>query len=167
MDIKDLDRAKRVLVHQYKGPFSDLAEAAGCSEKVLYNKTNPNNDTHHLTVDEAVKIQKFTKTDFVLQAEARALGYVCISLGDFANSSDVELLNIYTQLVTEFGQHAHAVRSSLEDGVIELDEADQIALEFFDVIRVGFELQARVDAIAGVPGDRRRVCHEEEHSAVA
>lgn len=161
MEFQNLQRAKYDLVHGRSADMAELAAVAGCSAKVLYNKTNPNNSIHHLTVDEAVKIQRHLGCLDLLQAEAAELNALVIPLGDFSQISDVELLTVYTQLVQRFGEHAEALREALDDNEVTETEAHGIHGRFQTMMRVGYELQSRVDAVAGLGADfrARRVSH--------
>ncbi len=68
--------------HDYAGGCESLAPRMGMSSAVLRNKVNPNMDSHHLRLDEAIKMMTFTNDDRIAQAIAFRLGGVFIKLPD-------------------------------------------------------------------------------------
>lgn len=69
--------------HDYPGGCDSLAPRMGInSGAVLRNKVNPNMDTHHLRLDEAVKMMEFTGDTRIAQAIAFQLGGVFVKLPD-------------------------------------------------------------------------------------
>ena len=113
----------------------------------LMNKANPEQD-HHLTVREGLLIQRAQSRFPLLHAEAQLLGHVAIPLGDFANTSDMELLNTYTNLHSKIGSLANTIRHSLEDNVITHRELQEIKRSGREVIRAMLEMENRMAALA-------------------
>ena len=64
-------------VHEYPGGATALAARMGMSSNMLSNKVNPNNDTHHLRLDEANTLMSFTNDYRILHAQAETHSKVC------------------------------------------------------------------------------------------
>lgn len=143
-----LDAAKYDLVHGYPGGAVALAQRVGMRPGTLSNKVNPDIDTHHLTVDEAVAIQAATGDCRILEAEAQVLGRVAVALGDFATTSDVELLDLYAELHAELGDVAREIGAALKDRRITPAEFQRIDTEMRQAVQAMFELRARLQGLA-------------------
>ncbi len=145
----DLDRAKHAVVHEFKprGALS-LGPLVGINPGTLSNKVNPTVETHHLTVDEAIRIQAVAKDYRILQAEARLLHHVCIPIPDFSGVSDLALLDAYAAWTAEIGETAQAIRRGLEDRVFSRKEAAAVRREMFEDFARALELLNRLEAIA-------------------
>lgn len=142
-----LDSAKHSVVHDFKGGAVALAPLVNMNSMVLSNKCNPNQDTHHLTVDEAVAIQNATKDFRILRAEAATLNHVCVPVGDFEDVSDVELLTLYAAYHAELGETAGAIMEALADGDICRAEVDLVREEMFEDFQRGLEFLSRMEAL--------------------
>ncbi len=148
-----LDEAMWAVVHEFprlarrKSGAVGLAPLVGMRPGTLSNKVNPDLDSHHLTVHEAVAIQNAAKDFRILQAEAAILNHAVIPLGDFSRVSDVELLDAYAALHEQIGEHARAIRETLEDGRIERVEVDRVRREFFEVVQAGFAFILRLEGL--------------------
>lgn len=143
-----LDAAKYDLVHGYPGGAVALAPRVGMRPGTLSNKVNPDIDTHHLTVDEAVAIQAATGDCRILEAEAHVLGRVAVALGDFSQTSDVELLELYAHLHAALGDLAREISAALKDRHITRKEFAAIDIEMRETVQALFELRARLDGLA-------------------
>ncbi|QTW18197.1 phage regulatory CII family protein [Comamonas kerstersii] len=75
MDVRD---AAYLIAHHYPGGVAALAARMGVNPGVLQNKLNPNNDTHHLRLDESVLLQQVAGNAAVLHAMAQQLGFTCV-----------------------------------------------------------------------------------------
>lgn len=65
------------LVHGFPGGVAAVAEALQMPKGTLTHKLNPTNFTHHLTLREALLMQRATGSTVLLEAEAGFLGQVC------------------------------------------------------------------------------------------
>ncbi len=145
----DLDEAKWRLVHEHPGGCKALGPLVGINPGTLGNKVDPEQDRHHLTVDEAVRIQAVRRRFDVLHAEARALNHVCIELRDRSGTSDIELLDAYAAYHAEIGETAQAIRDALGSGKgIAREHIECIRREIFEDAQAGFEVWARLEALA-------------------
>lgn len=146
-----LEQAKYKLVNDYPGGAVALAPLVRMNRGTLSNKVNPDVETHHLTVDEAVSIQAFCKQYHVLYAEAAALGHVCIPLPQAdADLSDAALLDIWAEQQAEDGETAAAIRAALKDGDITKAEYQEIHKEVFEDFQAKLALLQRLGQLAGV-----------------
>lgn len=57
------------------GGVDALADRVGMNRNTLLHKTNPDNTTHHLSLKEAVRVQRETADYSILHAMANALGH--------------------------------------------------------------------------------------------
>lgn len=75
MDVRD---AAHLIGHHYPGGVAALAARMGMVPGVLQNKLNPNNDSHHLRLDESVLLQQVAGNPAILHAMAQQLGFTCV-----------------------------------------------------------------------------------------
>jgi len=148
-----LDEAMWAVVHEFprrarrKAGAVGLAPLVGMRPGTLSNKVNPDLDSHHLTVHEAVAIQNAAQDCRILQAEAAILHHAVIPLGDFSCVSDVALLDAYAALHARIGEHAQAIRDTLQDGRVERTEVERVRREFFEVVQAGFAFIMRLEGL--------------------
>lgn len=114
MDRLSVDDAIYHTAHSYPGGVHALAMRMGKSGDTLTHKVNPNNTTHHLTVDESVAMQDLSGTAWILQAEARRLGCVVVKAVP-ASTDDPHAL--YWQATAQLAELQHAVADAFEQGV--------------------------------------------------
>lgn len=144
----DLDEAKHRLVHDHRGGAKALGTLVGINPGTLGNKVNPAMESHHLTVDEAVRIQAVRRAYDVLHAEARALNHVCISLQDHTGISDLALLDAYAAYHADIGQTAQAIRAALTSGDgITRAAVEKVRRELYEDATAGFEFLARLESL--------------------
>ena len=143
-----LDVAKYRVVHDYPGGAVALAPRAGMKPGTLSNKVNPQVETHHLTVDEAVAIQAAAGDCRIHEAEGYVLGRASVPLGDFAGTSDVELLELYADLHAQMGDVAREIRDALADRRITRREFNRIDREILGATQALFALRARLQGLA-------------------
>lgn len=113
------------VVHDYPGGSESLGPRVDISAAVLRNKVNANNDTHRLTLAEAVRITDITDDDRILQAWARARGYMLIK-PPVGHSCDMAVLEQVVGLAVANGQFMTTVNDALADGKITTDEIERI-----------------------------------------
>lgn len=145
--IDPIDLAQYDTVHGFKGGSVKLAPLINMNAGTLSNKVSPAMEGHHLTVRESIAIQHTTHNYSILQAQAQALGFSCIQLGDFSRVSDVELLSLYSAWHADVGATEQAIHDALADGKIERAEVQRIKNEIHSDIQKGFEFIARLEAL--------------------
>lgn len=134
-------------VHDFPGGSTALAPRVGMKPGVLSNKVNPDLDSHHLTVAESVAIQAATGDCRIHEAEGLVIGRGSIPLGLYRGLSDVELLDVYSNVHVELGELAAALRDALADGRVTDAEANRCEREVGDAIQALLELRARVRSL--------------------
>jgi len=147
VQVSILDEAKYRVVHDFPGGAPALAPLVNMNSNTLSNKVNDRQDSHHLTVDEAVAIQNATQDFRILYAEAMLLQHVCLPIDDYAGISDIELLNAYASYHAECGETAVAIMDALEDGEIKRHEVERVRREMFEDFQRGLAFLARMEAL--------------------
>jgi len=95
-----------------------LARRLGKNPGTLLNKLNPHQETHHLTLGEAVAMSIAAGDVRIAQAFAWEVGGVFVRLPQPAGASDLELLTLMLQRDVSGGRFAQMVEQCLEDGRI-------------------------------------------------
>lgn len=122
------------LAHDYKGGVPALAHRMGnISHNVLNNKVDPNKDSHHLRLDEALKISAITGDMRILHALSASLNHVSIPLPTIPESSDMSLLDGFMDIIVELGQFTTEFQTAWADGDITPKEVDRLKKEASDV----------------------------------
>ncbi|RYF60735.1 MAG: hypothetical protein EOO27_04755 [Comamonadaceae bacterium] len=96
-----------------EGGVDELARLVVINRNTLLHKTNPDMPTHHLSVDESIRLQKTTGDFSILRAEAALLGFNVIpAVPDQSGGDPVEAFMRY--------QAAQAdLVSAVADGVLQ------------------------------------------------
>lgn len=95
-----------------------LARNLGENPGTLLNKLNPHQETHHLTLGEAVAMSIASGDVRIAQAFAWEVGGAFVRLPPAAAASDLELLTLMLQRDEAGGRFAQTVEQCLEDGRI-------------------------------------------------
>ena len=122
MDVID---AAHKTVHSAKhGGSKALAGRMDMSSTVLNSKVNPNCDTHHLRLDEAVTIMEFTNDHAIIKAMAHRLGGVYSQV----DSSETQASLLMTALSSSAcqGDVMSEMILALRDGRISCNERDNL-----------------------------------------
>lgn len=132
-------------VHDYPGGATALAPRLGIkSPAVLNSKVNPNTDTHHITLVEAIKIMTITNDYRILQSMNAQLGKVAIDLPQIPECRDTAL----TDLVLSFGMQGGDVytlfKTMMADGRITRGEAVDLSKVIHKLHEILAELNAQV-----------------------
>lgn len=132
-------------VHDYPGGATALAPRLGIkSPAVLNSKVNPNTDTHHITLVEAIKIMAITNDYRILQSMNAHLGKVAIDLPQIPECRDTAL----TDLVLSFGMGGGDVytlfKEMMADGRITRGEALDLSKVIHKLHEILAELNAQV-----------------------
>lgn len=103
-----------------------LARRLGKNPGTLLNKLNPHQETHHLTLGEAVAMSVAAGDPRIAQAFAFELGGVFVKLPPRAGASDLELLTLMLQRDEAGGRFASTVERCLEDGEVSARDWKEI-----------------------------------------
>ena len=126
LDVRD---AAYHTAHSFPGGVPALAQRMGMSQNTLAHKVSLNNDTHHLSLREAVTMQEVTGDVRILHSMAGALGYACVSLRtDSAGSTLAEVMH----MAKEFGDVLESINSAVADGRVtpnEMQDCERQAAE--------------------------------------
>jgi hypothetical protein len=121
---------------EYPGGCLALGPRIGVSGAVLANKLNPNLNSHHLTVAEAMRIMMLSGDTRILHAMATELHHMAIPLPTVAEE---DVMHAMTKTIAEFGSYLKAVTASLEDGRVTKLELRHINKEMGDLMaHVGY-----------------------------
>lgn len=131
MDVLD---AAYHTAHGHPGGVPAVAQRMAVSANTLQHKVSLTNDTHHLSLREAVTMQEVTGDARILQAMAGALGYACVSLRVDGTSSTLEQV---MHMAQEFGEVLGSVNSAVADGRVtpnEMLECERQAAELIGAL---------------------------------
>jgi len=136
----------------YETGVDEFADLLSVTSGTVYNKANykscPN---HHLTVKEAVLVQRRAKDYRIIEAEALCLGGVFVRLGDFSGISDMELLEAYAAWHKDIGETMAAIHEGLQHREIPLDIYNTIKREIYEDHQRGLEFLHRVEPFVEQP----------------
>lgn len=123
MNVKD---AAYHTVHDYPGGAEALAVRMGKkSGQMLINKVNPNNDSHHLRLDEAVAMMGVTGDYRIAEAMAGELGCVFAQLpaGEVTSKN---MLGLILEATAKNGDICQTFHKAMADGYIDHHEEDEL-----------------------------------------
>ena len=130
MDVID---AAHSTVHNPKhGGSIALAARMGMSSTVLNNKVNPNTDSHHLRLDEAVTIMEYTNDTGIIQAMAQRLGGVFYMVDGEATQASILMTALSTSACQ--GDIMSEMQKALEDGRIDCKEREALQTKIQDAM---------------------------------
>lgn len=111
-------------VHEYVGGAAALAARLGIrSAAVLNSKVNPNTSTHHLRLDEAIKLMVFTNDYRLLQAINYELGFISIPIPSKCTDTEINVMNHVLDIGHRKGELCATIKDIFEDGIVTRDEA--------------------------------------------
>lgn len=137
MDVLD---AAYHTAHDHPGGVPNIAQRMGTSANTLQHKVSLTNNTHHLSLREAVTMQEVTGDARILHAMAGALGYACVSLHV---DGDASTLQQVMHMAQEFGEVLGSVNGAVSDGRVTPNE-------MLDCERQAAELMAALNGVLGV-----------------
>lgn len=105
--------------------ISEIARLLGKGPTVLANKFNPECDSHHLNLGEAVAVTEITSDNRILEAWALSRGKVLVDL-PLGVVSDDDLVEQVLLAQSVFGKLMQAIHDARADGVIDRMEQGQI-----------------------------------------
>lgn len=113
-------------VHESPGGASAVADGIGIGKQVLVNKLNPNNNSHHLGLEEAIKLMEFTGDIQILHALAQGFSGIFIPLGNTPSISDNAVITDISDMSVKFGRLVQEVVEDAKDGEITGTELNRI-----------------------------------------
>lgn len=146
-----IDAAHKTVHNPKHGGSPALATRMGMSSAVLNSKVNPNTDTHHLRLDEALTIMEFTNDDSIIQAMAHQLGGVFCRVDAAVSESNILMAVLSTGACQgEVVAEAHA---ALEDGRIDCSEHKALSAKIQKALQTLQSLQIMLDQHCGVTNE--------------
>lgn len=103
-------------VHEYPGGATAIAARMGMSSNMLSNKVNPNNETHHLRLDEANMLMSFTNDYRILHAQAETHSKVCINLPECLEKKELDMFEMLLEVGAKNGDMFDLIKRSRLDG---------------------------------------------------
>lgn len=148
-DMLDVADAAYHTVHDYEGGSTSLAPRLDLTPDVLNNKVNPRTATHHLYLDQAVRLMEVTGDHRILRAQCHRLGYLDpIACINYAGIADEALLEIVARVHAESGDVSRALIKALSDGSVSPGEALDVREQIRQAMSALAELADRVDGMA-------------------
>jgi hypothetical protein len=127
--------------HDFPGGVAALAQRMGdVSPNVLNKKVDPRLESHHLRLDESVKIQSITGDFRILQAMAFTLNHMVIPLPDMHESGDASLLDDFMEILNAMADFTKEFQKAWADGEVTSKEVELMHAR-------GVEVQARFSVI--------------------
>ena len=123
--------------------ISELARMLGKGTTILANKMNPECDTHHLSLGEAVAITEMTGDNSILDSWAASRGKALVDI-PAGVTSDEELADLVMIVSESVAQVFSAYREARQDGVIDQYERQQIGHRVRGAIRDLLSLDAEI-----------------------
>lgn len=130
MDV--IDAAHKTVHNPKHGGSTAIAARMGMSSTVLNNKVNPNTDTHHLRLDEALTIMEYTNDTAIIQAMAQRLGGVFTRVDDETTQASIIMTALSTSACQ--GDIMSEMQQALEDGRIDCKEHDALQTKIQDAM---------------------------------
>lgn len=145
MDV--FDAAYRV-AHDFRPDgAAGLARKLGKNPGTFLNKLNPGQETHKLTLEEAVLVSTATGDRRILEAFAATLGCGVFELPAAGWACDSELISLLLRRDQKTGEFARVLDRALEDGRICRAEARELRLWGMRVVQTMVELVARLESM--------------------
>ena len=123
--------------------ISAIARLRGVSPVILANKLNPDCDSNHLSIGEAVSITELTDDNGILDAWAASRGKVLVDI-PAGVTTDEELADLVMIVSESVAQVFSAYRDARRDGVIDRHERQEIGQCVRGAIRDLLSLDAEI-----------------------
>ncbi len=137
-----IDAAHKTVHNDKHGGSTAIAARMGMSSTVLNNKVNPNTDTHHLRLDEALTIMEYTNDTSIIQAMAQRLGGVFYKVDGEATQASILMTALSTSACQ--GDIMTEMQKALEDGRIDCKEHDTLQTTIQDAMGALRTLAAQI-----------------------
>ena len=129
-----LDAMHKTIHNPKHGGAAVIATRMGMSVAVLNSKVNPNTDTHHLRLDEALTAMTLTDDHSGMEAMAYQLGGVYYRLPDTDLAEDDFIVSILLDASAKHGQVCQTISEALQDGTIDETERNLSKVQVQSVI---------------------------------
>jgi len=123
--VRVLEAAYRT-VHESAGGATGVAEGIGIGKQVLVNKVNPNNNSHHLGLEEAVKLMEYTGDIQILHALAQEFSGIFVPLPRSSSIADNTVITDISEMSVKFGRLVQEVVEDAKDNEITGTELNRI-----------------------------------------
>lgn len=110
---------------------------------VVYNKLNPDNDSNHLYLKDAILLTEKANDNGILEAWCHQRGGVFVKLPESV-SCDEELSDQLMRVNEEFGAALGEIRKAREDGNIDSEECDRVTKKLMSTVTEALALNALV-----------------------
>lgn len=114
------------------GHAAKLADKIGMSQKILSNKANPDNEHHHMTVLELVRLMKAADDYQALHAMADACGFK-LEKKDI-KPAKVNIVSMLLSVEAEHGDVSRTMADALEDGRLTRREKTRALKEIDEAV---------------------------------
>lgn len=145
--MRKLEDAIRSAVAGFDGGAEALSLHVGVGAQVLRNKLNPNNDRHHLSLAEAVRVVHATSELGVVHAFAEEFGGIFIPLSQNGDARTSAVLADISAMSAGFGDLIREVASDISDGILTRNEMRRIQDEAMGLRRALGQLMADLEAM--------------------
>lgn len=123
-----------------------IAEKMGIVDKTFRNKIDPNQDTHHLYVEEIDSLVDALDTDAIAHYFAEQRGLMCIKKPSFDNVSDQAIYDLSLIVREKEGIYSKVIRAAMADGEIDFHESAVIREKFQELLASQQEHQNKLDS---------------------
>lgn len=134
-----IDQAIYDTVHNSDMPPKEIARRLGFNYQVLINKANPQNETHRLTLREAVAVQLLTENHSIY----RAMG-VELSMHSKDHGPVLGIMESALKAGKEHGEVIQSIYAALEDGRMTMREQENCQREITEAIEALMQLRESV-----------------------
>ena len=117
--------------HSYPGGVATLATRMGMKSSTLNHKVSLTNDTHHLSIDEAVMLQAMSGNFAVLHSMAASLGHVVLQVDA---TTEANPMSEVAKMVCEFGELLTFVTARAANGTVTTNEMRECQVQAMDAI---------------------------------
>lgn len=124
-------------VKAYPGGVPAVAAMLGMRASTLQNKLNPTQDTHKVSLGEAMGILEITRDKRILDAVCSAVDAVWNWAAEVERLGDVEVFNAGSTLVRRASGLLDALESALEDGEVDDEEMAVIQKRLYRLQQAG------------------------------
>ena len=135
--------AAHALGHEFG--VEQLAHALFQQPGVMYNKLNPENDSNHLYLRDAIHLTDMADDNRILSAWCQSRGGVFVPLPESVNC-DEELSDQLLKISEQMGMALAEIRASRADGVITQAEYESIGHELTNTVKEVLSLKAVVSS---------------------
>ena len=145
-------------VHEYPGGAEALGPRVAMSPKVLDSRVNPNIHSHHLSLNDAVRIMALTGDHRILRAQCRHLGYLDpIRAVVYEGIADEQLLELVAAVHSETGDVSRSLMAALADGRVTESEFEAFDQQTHEAMSAIAELRDRLRGMVVPESTLRRV----------